>query len=81
MTCRDVLAFLPEYRTGGLPRGTREVFVRHLAACAGCRAYVDSYETTIALVRAAERDEDAPPPKELEEEILASLRKRPDRPS
>ncbi len=81
MNCRDVHGFLSDFRTGDLPRGTREVFQRHLADCATCRAYVDSYEKTIALARAAERGGDDPPPPELEEEILASLRRRPDRTS
>ncbi|HSB64676.1 MAG TPA: zf-HC2 domain-containing protein [Thermoanaerobaculia bacterium] len=75
MTCRDVLAFLSDYLTGDLPRGTREVFVSHLDSCESCRAYLDSYQKTIALARTAAYDE-TPPPRELVEAILASLGKR-----
>jgi len=73
MTCREVLAFLSDYRSGDLPRRTREAFERHLAVCPSCRAYADSYEKTIALAKAALREADAPAPRELEEAILLSL--------
>jgi anti-sigma factor RsiW len=76
MTCRDALAFLSDYRTGDLPRETREVFVRHLEVCPSCRAYLESYERTIALAKSAELGEDPPaPPRELEEAILLSVRR------
>jgi predicted anti-sigma-YlaC factor YlaD len=73
VTCRDVHAFLSDWLTGDLPRGVREVFARHLGGCASCRAYLDSYEKTIALARAAEHEELPPSPHALEEAILALL--------
>jgi anti-sigma factor RsiW len=75
VTCRDVLAFLSDWLTGDLPHETREAFARHLEACASCRAYLDSYEKTIVLARAAGHEEPPPPPHALEEAILASLGK------
>jgi anti-sigma factor RsiW len=77
VTCRDVHAFLSDWLTGDLPDGAREAFARHLEVCASCRAYLDSYERTIALARSASRDDDASAPRELEEAILASLVGRP----
>jgi predicted anti-sigma-YlaC factor YlaD len=77
VTCRDVHAFLSDFLTGALAQETREIFVRHLEACASCRAYLDSYEKTVALARRAARDDDASAPRELEEAILASLVGRP----
>jgi anti-sigma factor RsiW len=76
VTCRDVHAFLSDWRTGGLPRETREAFALHLDACASCLAYVDSYEKTIALAKRAGFDDGdaATPPEALENAILASLR-------
>lgn len=74
MTCEDVLAFLSDDLTGELPRETRENFVRHLGVCPSCRAYLDSYEKTIALAKAAVRGKGMPAPPELEEAIQASLR-------
>ena len=75
MTCREVLAFLSDYLTGNLPMETREVFVRHLAVCPSCRAYLDSYERTIALAKEAERGvEPSLPPRRLVRAILAARR-------
>jgi anti-sigma factor RsiW len=75
VTCRDVLGFLSDWLAGGLPDETRESFARHLEVCASCRAYLDSYEKTIVLARMAEHGEPPPPPRALEEAILASLGK------
>ncbi len=72
MTCRDVLELLSDHRTGGLPPETREAVARHLESCASCRAYADSYESTIAIARAAEREGDAPAPAALVDAILAA---------
>jgi anti-sigma factor RsiW len=72
VTCRDVLAFLSDYVAGDLPRRTREVFASHLASCESCRAYLDSYRTTIELARAAADDAMPQPPQALVEAILAS---------
>jgi anti-sigma factor RsiW len=77
VTCLDVHAFLSDWRTGALPDATRDAFARHLEGCANCRAYLDSYEKTIALARGAARDDDASAPRELEEAILDSLMGRP----
>ena len=74
MTCREVHARLPGYRTGDLPRGTREEIEGHIALCPSCRAYLDSYDTTVVLARKAGREEALPAPPELEEAIQASLR-------
>ena len=72
MTCRDVHAFLSDWLTGGLPRRAREVFDRHLDACASCRAYVDSYERTRELARGAAREAAEHAPEALVRAILAA---------
>jgi anti-sigma factor RsiW len=74
VTCRDLHAFLSDWLTGDLPDATRETFARHIEACASCRAYLDSYEKTIALARAAEHEELPSPPHALEQAILAAAR-------
>lgn len=76
MTCRDVDALLSDYLTGELPHTERELFVRHRAACASCASYLDSYRTTIALARAAERDTLADVPEPLVRAILEARRAR-----
>lgn len=72
MTCRDVHAFLSDWLTGDLPRNAREVFARHLDACASCRAYVDSYERTRDLARDAAHEAGEPAPEALVRAILAA---------
>jgi len=79
MTCREVIDFLLEYVDGELPAESRAVFERHLAACPECREYLATYQTTIALGRAACQSADAEfadPPAELISAILASRASR-----
>jgi anti-sigma factor RsiW len=79
MNCREFTEFLHEYLFGNLPAGERAVFEEHLAECPWCRAYLDSYQKTIALEQAAYAGpEDAPPTADAPEELIqAILRARP----
>ena len=72
MTCRDVHAFLSDWLTGDLPHPTRDAFAGHLEGCASCRAYLDSYEKTRALVKRAEGEAVGPVPEALVRAILAA---------
>jgi predicted anti-sigma-YlaC factor YlaD len=72
VTCKGVHAFLSDWLTGDLPRGTREVFARHLESCTSCRAYVDSYERTRELAKDAESDVAGRAPEALVRAILAT---------
>ncbi len=53
LTCRELIGFLDDYREERLPAEERERFEWHLARCPDCRAYLESYERTIALARHA----------------------------
>ena len=55
LTCRGASDLLLRRFDHGLRLLERAAFDRHLALCASCRAYVDSYRTTIELGRAAFR--------------------------
>jgi len=48
-TCREVIEQLLDYVEGSVPA---EEFEFHLARCASCRAYLDSYLKTLRLIRA-----------------------------
>jgi predicted anti-sigma-YlaC factor YlaD len=50
MTCRELIERLLDYVEGSAPR---EEFEDHLARCSSCRAYLQSYLTTIRLARGA----------------------------
>ena len=79
MTCHQVVEFLDEYLDGTLPAEPRRLFEDHLAGCADCRAYLDSYRLTIRAARAAFQAPEAraaslPVPEELVSAILAARR-------
>ena len=53
LTCREFTDFLMEFLDDELPLARRRLFLRHIAACRDCAAYLESYSTTVALARAA----------------------------
>ena len=81
MNCREFTEFLHEYLFGDLPAEERAEFEKHLAECPWCRAYLDSYQKTIQLEKAAfSASENDPPPADAPEELIqAILRARPRR--
>ena len=79
MNCREFTEFLHEYLFGKLPAEERAEFDKHLAECPWCVAYLDSYQKTILLGKAAlsVSESDASPADAPEELIQAILRARP----
>jgi anti-sigma factor RsiW len=73
MTCRDVAEFLMAYLSGELLPERRAVFDRHLEGCPDCRAYLATYERTIALAQAACGDPDAPPAPDVPAELVQAI--------
>ena len=74
MNCREFTEFLHEYLFGNLPADERAEFDKHLAECAWCVAYLDSYQKTIRLEQAAYSiPEDAPPPADAPEELIQAI--------
>jgi anti-sigma factor RsiW len=74
MNCREFTAFLHEYLGGNLPAAERAEFDRHLAECPWCVVYLDSYQKTIDLERAAfSSSEEAPPPADAPEELIQAI--------
>ena len=78
MTCREFVETLMEFLDGELRPDRRRPFLRHLAACCDCAAYLDSYRTTVALSRAVCAEPEAvggePVPRNLIASILAARR-------
>ena len=75
MNCREFTEFLHEYLFGNLPPEEHAEFDKHLAECPWCVAYLDSYQKTILLEKAAfsdlgERFAPAGAPEELIQAIL-----------
>lgn len=78
LTCRECVEFLMDYLDETLDAGVRMTFERHLAACANCVRYLESYKTTTKVCkkafdeRAGEGDGLAAVPEELIQAILAA---------
>jgi anti-sigma factor RsiW len=73
MTCREFTEFLDAYLAGSLPGEQAAAFQRHLAVCADCIAYLDSYRRTVDACRSL-RDSD-PVPGSVPEELVAAILK------
>ena len=82
MNCREFTEFLHEYLFGDLPADERAEFDKHLGECPWCVAYLDSYQKTIQLERAAfPAPEDAPLPADAPEELVQAILRTRQRPS
>ncbi|MBK8915759.1 MAG: zf-HC2 domain-containing protein [Phycisphaerales bacterium] len=78
MTCREVAEFLSDYVEGRMDPALRERFAGHLAECPPCVTYLDSFQTTISLAKAAcggGPAGDPQPPEGLVSAILAAREK------
>lgn len=74
MTCREIADFLFEYISGELPVDVRARFERHLHVCPNCRAYLATYQATVALGRQAYRaDAGSDLPEEVVSAVMAAL--------
>lgn len=59
MDCRELIESLSECLEGGLDPFERVRFDEHLAACKNCATYLDSFRTTLRLLRIS-RNKDSP---------------------
>lgn len=77
--CKDFVDLLPEFLEPGFAPEERRRFQRHLALCADCRTYLESYRTTLELTESAFHAERVEPlPESLVQSIL-SARRPPER--
>jgi hypothetical protein len=61
MNCRGLTSLLMEYLEGGLSIATRRDLEDHRGQCPPCACFVDSYLTTVLLVRRSYEIEEDPP--------------------
>jgi anti-sigma factor RsiW len=73
LSCRECVEFLMEYLDETLDAGVRATFERHLAACANCVRYLESYKITTTICKKAfeVRESDAAP--EVPEELIQAI--------
>jgi anti-sigma factor RsiW len=74
ITCKELIDFLDDYVAGRLGPDQRREFDRHLALCAECIQYLESYRRAVAAGRAAESIAPESAPESL---VQAILRARP----
>ena len=80
MTCREFIEFLWRYLSEELSTEERAKFERHLAACAKCVRYLQSYQETVRLGTAVFDHPEDPVSDDVPEELVqAILASRPPR--
>lgn len=72
MNCRTFIEFMLEYFADALSPEERAAFEAHLGECPECVAYLQQYEQTVKLGKAACCHEDEPIPEDLVRAILAA---------
>jgi anti-sigma factor RsiW len=73
ITCRELIDFLWRYVDGEVSDEERLEFEYHLARCPPCVAYMNTYQETVALGRAAFEDLSAPVPPEVPEDLVTAI--------
>jgi anti-sigma factor RsiW len=73
LTCRECVEFLMDYLDDGLPPDVRVIFERHLAACANCVRYLESYKTTTTICKKAFEVRDSEPLPQVPEELVKAI--------
>ncbi len=73
MNCREVAEFLMAYLAGEIDAAQRAAFEAHLAECEDCVNYLETYEQTVALGKAAFADPDRPAEETVPEELVAAI--------
>jgi anti-sigma factor RsiW len=53
LSCRELVELVTDYLEGAMTPEEAARFEAHVAACAGCEAYLEQVRATIALLRGA----------------------------
>jgi anti-sigma factor RsiW len=70
ITCREFVDFLDDYLAGALPPDRQEEFNNHLSGCPSCVVYLQTYQESIRLGRAALVRSEEPVPDSVPEELI-----------
>jgi anti-sigma factor RsiW len=70
--CRQIAELLTDYVEGRLPSATVELIDWHIDGCAPCVAFVNTFRSTVKVVRGMAEPPAVPP--ELKQRLLAVLR-------
>jgi anti-sigma factor RsiW len=73
MNCREFIEFLWQYLSAELSAEERAKFEAHLARCAPCVRYVQSYQETCRIGKLAFAPSEEPVPEEVPEELIQAI--------
>jgi len=73
ITCRELISFIDSYLESELPDPQRVSFEAHLRVCPSCVAYLDSYRTSIDLVRSVHAAPDEAAVADMPAELVAAI--------
>jgi anti-sigma factor RsiW len=73
MTCKQLTEFIVEYHSGALSPAVRVAYAAHIAECADCVRYLQTYEDTIRLARGAFTAADDPLPDDVPEKLVQAI--------
>lgn len=80
ITCKTFVEFLMDYLDGDLPASQADEFEVHLSQCSACVNYMNTYQETVRLGKAAFADPEADVPEAVPEELVKAIleaRKKP----
>ena len=73
MTCREFDDFVMDYLARELSDGVQDDFESHLNACPNCVHYLETYEATVTLGRAAFEPTESELPAEVPEALIQAI--------
>ena len=73
ITCVEFEDFMIAYMEGELPPAQRRVFEFHMKICRECRDYMAAYKRTIEVSGRAFKDQSAPVPPEIPEDLVQAI--------
>ena len=73
LRCKEFVDFLMDYIDGALEPESRRIFDAHVGDCPDCRAYLESYRTTLSLLKSVAEEPDAAVPDEVPETLVAAV--------
>ena len=77
MTCAEFETFVLDYLSDRLPPAQKQIFELHMRLCRECRDYLEAYQRTVELEKAAFQSPTAPVPEDVPEDLVrASLAAR-----
>ena len=73
MTCRELVDSLGAYLDGDVSGEARRLFDEHLAACAECATYLETYRRAVQLAKGAFRDPADPMPADVPDDLVKAI--------